>query len=463
MIRNQQALLQFPWSQYCCIHLQYPPSPRSYNSPPSSLLAQCGLTRRGQRFLTSIVTTETTDPSAANRKIRKFVASSPKYVSLSTLTHLLSPSSTHPDLAFLTLPLYIGITGAPWFSWNSKLIADVIALQYKQGLCHEAERLTSETVTRLCSKERELVSFYSDLIDSAGKLRSEQGFFIACACLKQMISKSSSSSMYVKTRAYGSLIRGFCMMGLAHEAESMINEARCLGPSVFIYRCMVEGYGKLGLFDQVLRIAAEMEKNGFVLDAVSSNVILSSYGMHGDLHGMNLWVQKTARLGVGISIRTYNSVLNSCPTVIALLQDLKTCPTSMKDLMEILQPQGEGYEASLVQELIGSPVLNQLVEWNALESELDLHGMHLGTAYLILLQWMEELRRRFTLEEYQMPVKFTVICGVGKHSNVRGNSPVKTLVKALMLRTKSPLRTDRTNAGCLVAKGRAVRDWLSLC
>ncbi|KAL4289260.1 hypothetical protein AHAS_Ahas19G0368400 [Arachis hypogaea] len=48
----------------------------------------------------------------------------------------------------------------------------------------------------------------------------------------------------------------------------------------------------------------------------------------------------------------------------------------------------------------------------------------------------------------------------GKHSNVRGESPVKVLVKKMMVNMGSPLRIDRKNNGCLVAKGRAVKNWL---
>ncbi|GMH04086.1 hypothetical protein Nepgr_005925 [Nepenthes gracilis] len=448
------SLQQLPWDHSHFLH-RNTHSPISYK-PRSSLIARCALTKQGQRFLTSIATVAAGDTSATSRMISKFIASSPKSVSLSTLSHLLSPNTNYPHLSSLALPLYTRITESSWFSWNSKLVADVVALLQKQGLLDEAESLTSGTVSRICLKERDLLSFYCNLIDSHTKHKSELGFFKTWECLKKIISGSSSD--YVKKRAYKSLVGGFCQMGLPHEAESVINEMRQQGikPSVFELRSIVEAYGVLGMFDEMLNGVVELESSGFLLDTVCSNMVLSSYGLHGKLSQMVLWMQKAKGLGTGFSIRTYNSVLNSCPTIVSMLQDFKSCPTSIEELIDILR----GDEALLVQELIGSAVLAEIIEWNSLESKLDLHGMHLVAAYLIMLQWMEELLQRFTSGQYKIPAKFTVVCGLGKHSSLRDKPPLKSLVKELMLRTRSPLRIDRKNIGCFVAKGKAVKEWL---
>ena len=62
---------------------------------------RCTLTKQGQRFLTKLSTTDTNTQNL----ICKFVKSSSKFVLLSTLTHLLSPTTTHHHISSLALPV----------------------------------------------------------------------------------------------------------------------------------------------------------------------------------------------------------------------------------------------------------------------------------------------------------------------------------------------------------------------
>jgi DNA-nicking Smr family endonuclease len=114
----------------------------------------------------------------------------------------------------------------------------------------------------------------------------------------------------------------------------------------------------------------------------------------------------------------------------------------------------------LVKELIESSVLKEATKWDTSEGKLDLHGMHLGSAYVIMLQWMEETRNRLSDGEHVIPAEITVVCGSGNHSTVRGESPVKSMITQIMAQTRSPMRIDRKNIGCFVAKGNVVKKWL---
>lgn len=356
----------------------------------------------------------------------------------------------------MSLQLYLKISEATWFSWNPKLVADLIALLDKRGQTDQAQILISDAVSKLVLKERELVLFYCNLIDSHSKHRSKPGLFDSYTRLKLLM--SNSSSVYVKRRAFESMVSGLCGMDLPLEAENLMGEMRdlALKPSVFEFRCVIYAYGRLGLLNDMKRCLNLMEVEGFGLDTVCSNMILTSFGAHGELSEMVLWLQRIRNSGVGLSIRTYNSALKSCPTIMSLLQDLKNVPITIQELVDDLN----GDEWLLVQELIGSTVLEDAMVWNSLEGKLDLHGMHLGSAYLIILQWREELRSRFKEGNCIVPAEITVVCGMGKHSAVRGESPMKQLVKQMMIQMKCPMRIDRNNVGCFVAKGRVLKDWL---
>uniref|UniRef100_A0A5B6YLB4 Smr domain-containing protein n=1 Tax=Davidia involucrata TaxID=16924 RepID=A0A5B6YLB4_DAVIN len=447
MVGSLQVSLPLSWNHH---HLRHP--------QPPMFTTRCALSKQGHRFLSSLAaTTAANDPSATNRIIRKFIQNSSKSVALDTLCHLISPDSTHPHLSSIALPLYLRIAEASWFSWNSKLVADLIALLDKQGRQDTARTLISETVSKLGFRERDLANFYCNLIVSHSKQKSKQGFFYSYARLEHLL--RSSSSVYVKRRAYESMVNGLCVMDLPREAENLMEEMRGVGlkPSVFEFRSVMYAYGRLEFFEDMKRIVVQMESEGFELDTICSNMVLSSFGVNNELSEMVSWLRRMKHLGVPFSIRTYNSVLNSCPTIMLMLQDPKSVPLSVE---ELTTENLRGDEALLVQELIGSSVLVEGMEWNSLELKLDLHGMHLGSAYLIMLEWIEELRRRFNAGNHVIPAEIRVVCGSGKHSTVRGESPVKGLVKEMMVRMKCPMRIDRNNIGCFLAKGRVVRDWL---
>ncbi|KAK4477251.1 hypothetical protein RD792_016465 [Penstemon davidsonii] len=414
----------------------------------------CTLTKQGHRFLSSLATKE--EPLAANGLLRKFIASSSKHVALTTLTHLLSPSTSHPRLSSVAFPLYTIMKQESWFSWNAKLVADLIALLYKQERFDEAENLFTETVSKLGMKERDLCMFYCNLVDSNAKHKSEKWVLDSCTTLRQMILKSSS--VYVKQKGYESMIGSFCEMGLPEKAEELIDEMREMGlkPSAFEFKSLVYGYGQMGFLQDMKRSVERMEKEGFELDTVCCNMVLSSFEAGTEISDMLLWLKKMNISGIPFSIRTYNSVLNSCPTIILLIKDLKDLPLSIDELLANLNTE----EADVVQELLKSTVLDEAMEWNSSELKLDLHGMHLGTAYVILLQWFDELKLRFVDENRATPAEIVVVCGSGKHSSTRGESPVKDLGKQVMIRMKCPLKIDRKNIGCFTSKGKKFKDWL---
>ncbi|XP_057769188.1 pentatricopeptide repeat-containing protein At2g17033 [Salvia miltiorrhiza] len=435
------------------LHLAAPP-PTSPGFRHYRQSVRCALTKQGQRFLSSLAAAE--EPSTAASLLRKFAASSSKHVALTTLSHLLSVSDSHPRLSSLAFPLYTAIEQESWFSWNAKLAADVIAFLYKEGRFKEAEDLFAETVLKLGFKERDLCAFYCNLMDSNAKHKSERGFVDSCGELRRLMARSGA--VYTKQRGYSAMAAGFCEMGYPEKAENVVEEMVENGVRVMAFelRSLVNGYGRKGLLEDMKRSIVRMEKEGFEMDTVCCNMVLSSFGAHGEIQEMVSWLKKMRGLGIELSVRTYNSVLNSCPSIIFLLKDMKSVPLSIDELVDGLEAE----EAGLVLELLSSTVLDQVMECSQSELKLDLHGMHLSTTYLVLLQWFRELKLRFVAGDCATPAEVLVVCGRGKHSSARGESPVRDLAKEIIVRTKCPLRIDRKNVGCFIAKGKTFKDWL---
>ncbi|PNX56960.1 pentatricopeptide repeat-containing protein at2g17033-like protein, partial [Trifolium pratense] len=263
------------------LQIQQCPLPPQLRNNNSSI--RCTLTKQGQRFLTKLTTTNTN----TDNLIKKFVQSSPKSVLLSTLTHLLSPTNNNNNnLSSLALPLYTRITESPWYTWNPTIIADLITLLHKHQLYTESQTLISEAISKLNNRERELVQFYSKLLESHSKRASQTGFDSAYFSLNNLL--HTSSSLYVKRRAYESMVSGLCVMDKPREAENLIRDFKHGGdkkiqiqPSGFEFKSILYGYGRLGLFHDLLRVVDQMEKNGFVIDTVCYNMVLSSFGIHG--------------------------------------------------------------------------------------------------------------------------------------------------------------------------------------
>lgn len=349
------------------------------------------------------------------------------------------------------------ISTTSWFNWNAKLIADVIASLHKHQKFDEAQILVLQVETKLVSRERDLCNFYCNLMDSHSKHKSKQGIFDAYECMNQLL--LHSSSVYIKKRSYESIVGSLSVIDLPCEAENMMVEMKNEGirSSVFEYRSLSYAYGRLGLFEDMKRVIGLMEADGFELDVVLLNMVLSSLGAYTQLMEMVSWLQRMRKSKIPFSIRTYNSVLNHCPTIMLILQQPKGIkPTSLEELVQNLNHD----ESTLVQELVEPSVLAESMELTCSELKLDLHGMHLGSAYLIILQWLRDLRVRYATKNYSIPDKVTVVCGVGKHSVVRGESPVKGLVKEMMMQMKCPLKIDRKNVGCFVAHGKVFINWL---
>lgn len=259
-------------------------------------------------------------------------------------------------------------------------------------------------------------------------------------------------------------------MDKPREAENLIQDFKQTGggpggdriqiqPSAFEFKSIIYGYGRLGLFQDMVRVVDEMERNGFLMDTVCYNMVLSSYGIHGEHFEMVSWLRRMRNAGVPFSIRTYNSVSNSCPTIMRKVVELNDLPLSIEELLNECLVGGE---AMVIKELLSCcAIFEEVMVWDSSRVKMDLHGFHLGSAYLVMLLWFEEMQKRLlNASNYEIPAEITLVCGVGKHSSVRGESPVKALVKEMMVKMKGPLRIDRKKGGCFVAKGKAVKVWL---
>ncbi|KAE8787160.1 pentatricopeptide repeat-containing protein [Hordeum vulgare] len=153
-----------------------------------------------------------------------------------------------------------------------------------------------------------------------------------------------------------------------------------------------------------------------------------------------------------LSMRHSDSGLQSC------MRDCNTryhCMTKTKTKTKT--HYAVTYEAEVVQELLAaSSVLNKAMVWSETEVKLNLHGFSITSAYVLMLQWVDAVRGGRAC-----PLEVSVVCGVGKHSDVRGEPKVRELAQEVLSRMGSPLRLSARNKGRLVAKRDRVKQWLA--
>ncbi|XP_048535392.1 pentatricopeptide repeat-containing protein At2g17033 [Triticum urartu] len=407
-----------------------------------------GSSWRSERRLMSELE-RTVTAGAAERVIRGYVGTKSKRAALAALSRLLMDSDP------LAVPFYEAVTQARWFKWSSIHAAAVAALLEANGAAEESRSLIADSAARLESTA-EVVLFYCDLMaafSSRGLKRRAMDFYSQLRVMPTPLAGGA--------KTYMAMIKSLCMMGLAAEAEEALREMVSLGyqPDAFQFGLVAKCYGKAGQLAEMERVIASMSDAGIRLGTGAANIVLSCYSACRDHGKMLMWLKKMRKLCVAPTTKAYNFVLNSCPTVVLMARELgPSLPLSAAKLVRKVKSTSPWpAEAEVVQELLStSSVLTKAMVWSETEVKLNLHGFSITSAYVLMLQWVAALKGGRTL-----PLEVSVVCGVGKHSDVRGEPKVRELAQEVLSRMGSPLRLSARNKGRLVAKRDRVKQWLA--
>ncbi|KAJ3693943.1 hypothetical protein LUZ60_009423 [Juncus effusus] len=414
---------------------------------PAAIRASGGV-KSARRLLGSL--NGAADGAAAEAIVRKYVAGSSKSASLGALSYLLSVSSP------FAVPVYSRISKTNWFKWNPKTAASIATFLELQNESFQAETLISDSISRLDKSPKDLSLFYCNLIESLSRYGLTQK-------ANEVYMKLQSMPLSGR-KPFELMIKSLCLMGNPIEAESKLKEMILLGyhPSRFEFVLIAQSYGKLDSFLEMERVIGLMEEFGVKIDTICANVILSCYGDLGDLEQMVSWLKKMTNLGVPFCLRTFNTCLISCQTLVEMINDDDSLPLSMKYLIEKLETDNSSscIEAMVLKELVkDSSVLDETLNWSETEVKLDLHGSRAVSAYIILLQWIDEMKSQLSVNGAIIPNEISVVCGIGKHS-VEGKSRLRVLISRVLSLMNSPMRLDRKNPGRFIGRGMSVKKWL---
>jgi pentatricopeptide repeat protein len=352
----------------------------------------------------------------------------------------------------LLLQFYEAVTMARWFKWSSIHAAAVAALLEVNGSAGESRSLIADSISQHLQSADEVALFYCDLMAAF----SSRGL------------KDRAVDFYTELRSmpltgrktYTAMIKSLCLMGIATEAEEALREMVSLGyqPEAFQFGLVAKCYGKSGSLVEMERVITSMSDAGIRLGTGAANIVLSCYSSCRDHSKMLAWLKKMKKLRIAPTTKAYNFVLNACPTLASVVQELNPLlPLSTTGLVKKLKSASTvASEAELVHELLASSsVLDKAMEWSEKEVKLNLHGFSTIAAYVLMLQWVDVIKRR------TLPLEVSVVCGIGKHSDVRGEPKVRELAQEVLSRMGSPLRISTRNKGRLVAKRDRVTQWLA--
>ncbi|KAL6848357.1 hypothetical protein ACP4OV_021651 [Aristida adscensionis] len=403
-----------------------------------------GSSWRSERRLMSELE-RTVTAGAAERVIRSYVGTKSERAALAALSRLLMDSDP------LAIPFYDAVTQARWFKWSSIHAAAVAALLEVNGSTGESRSLISDSISQHLQSTDEVALFYCDLMaafSSHGLKDQAMDFYTELRSMPLLGRKT-----------YMAMIKSLCLMGLASEAEKALKEMVSLGyqPEAFQFGLVAKCYGKSGLLVEMERVISSMSDAGIRLGTGAANIVLSCYSSCRDHSKMLAWLKKMRKLRIAPTTKAYNFVLNSCPTLASVVQELgPSLPLSKMGLVKKLKSRSPGAaEAELVHELLASSsVLDKAMEWTETEVKLNLHGFSTIAAYVLMLQWVDLMKGRM------LPLDVSVVCGIGKHSDVRGEPKVRELAQEVLSRMGSPFRLSTRNKGRLVAKRDRVKQWL---
>lgn len=320
------------------------------------------------------------------------------------------------------------------------------------GSTGESRSLISDSISQHLRSTDEVALFYCDLMaafSSRGLKDRAMDFY-----------KELRSMPLTGRKTYMAMIKSLCLMGLTTEAEEALKEMVCLGyqPEAFQFGLVAKCYGKSGSIVEMERVISSMSDAGIRLGTGAANIVLSCYSSCRDHSKMLAWLKKMRKMRIAPTTKAYNFVLNSCPTLTSMVQELgPSLPLSTRGLVKKLKSVSpQTTEAELVHELLASsPVLDKAMEWSETEVKLNLHGFSMVAAYVLMLQWVD------TIKDRTLPLEVSLVCGIGKHSDVRGEPKVRELAQEVLSRMESPLRLSTRNKGRLVAKRDRVKQWLT--
>ncbi|XP_024536888.1 pentatricopeptide repeat-containing protein At2g17033-like [Selaginella moellendorffii] len=257
------------------------------------------------------------------------------------------------------------------------------------------------------------------------------------------------------------LFQAQAKFGDPFKAEETLNSIKASGERVSSrsYKSLLVSFGRAAIYGKVDEVLEAMLKAGHKLDAATFNTMLAAYGTHRKYREMLEVMEMMEEARIGLTVLSWNAVSNACPVLAQLTGDAQE-PESLLGAADLLSRlDGSDEELELVRKLVTMNLPLGSVDWSAEVWKLDMHSLTPGAAYLTLLCWLDEAKRKFG-SGARVPREIEVVTGWGKHSKVEGSSEVKNAVLRCLRSAKSPLKIDRENKGRMLGRGHKLKEWL---
>lgn len=379
--------------------------------------------------------------------LRRSVVHLPKSTLLATLRHLLLEHDWQ-----VALPMYLSLADAPWFKWNPQLHAELVALLTKFEQTLHAQSLLDGLEEKLHPKQ--LMDFHRALVQHYARYGLKDEVLTTFKGLQVL------SHPHAMVFSLSSLLQAYASMDLPHEAHAILHDMQCQGlkPSAKDFKAVIFSFGKCGMFDDMETLACDMEKMKLLNDPVVFNMIITTYATVENHIKIKHWLDKMLALDIKPSIRSVNGIAKAC-RVLTRISKSNTY-VRMGALLEYLKSHGAtNGELEIVNDLLKFCLVQEAVKWDSFW-QLDLHSAAIGSAYMMLFCWLEEVHERLKIKQ-TFPSEIIIVTGWGKHSEIRGSSSMKVMIRDLLVSIKSPFMVDSLNKGRLLAKPHAVVSWFS--
>ncbi|KAI5062340.1 hypothetical protein GOP47_0022879 [Adiantum capillus-veneris] len=358
--------------------------------------------------------------------LRRSVRHLPRPTLLATLRHLL-----HQHDWQLALPIYLSLLDIPWFNWNAELHAEIVALLTASEQVEQVQSLLEGLEEKLDLKQH--MHFNRNLLQQYARFGLKDEMLVSYGVLQAL------TPPHAKGHSLSALLHAYASMDLPQESLAILKDMQQQGlkPSLKDFKVILFSLGKCGMFSDMEAFACEMEKLKLLNDPVIFNMIITTYATAENYDKVNEWLLKLLETGLKPSARSLNAVAKACRVLTEVASSKKFVKKDA--LLEYLKSQGaKNGELEVLKALLEHCLVDEVVAWDS-NWELDVHSASIGSAYVMLCCWLEDVVRRLKVKG-TFPSEVGIITGWGKHSETRGTSLIKLTIRDLLESVDGPFR-----------------------
>jgi len=206
-------------------------------------------------------------------------------------------------------------------------------------------------IVAMFSNDTQTFANSSHILEPQENLAPKQKAELECALIESYISQGLVDQAHEafhrlcelplaksRTLGYRALVRAYSAAEKPVEAEKILMELKAKGcqPSLDDYKALLLGFGKIGMLNDMERIADDLRMKGMKLDTAGFNIMISAHCYARRLERMVKIFLQMDEAGVRPSLVSWNALTKACHTLAAVGSGALASPQSLRSRCNFL-------------------------------------------------------------------------------------------------------------------------------